>query len=180
MDDATRDALERFHRRALQREAEASTRLDGETIDVGPVTVGPWPQAPSRDPRERAWLEAVPGISRAEVRAMLDLSIEPPLMDYSWRDVLEAYRRGARDAGNGIVARPPLDPGEGRGKWRELVRDLIILIQSGAARRGDLLPSETALMASHEVSRATARKAYDFLEAAGVVETRHGVGRIVL
>ncbi|MEV5706022.1 GntR family transcriptional regulator [Actinoallomurus sp. NPDC052274] len=52
-------------------------------------------------------------------------------------------------------------------------------IDSGELVPGEVLPSEAALMAQYGVARGTARQALAHLEAAGLVEVRHGKGRFV-
>jgi GntR family transcriptional repressor for pyruvate dehydrogenase complex len=53
-------------------------------------------------------------------------------------------------------------------------------IQSGVLKPGDKLPTESAIMAQHEVSRTVVREAISHLQANGLVETRHGIGTFVL
>ncbi|RJG10735.1 FadR/GntR family transcriptional regulator [Massilia cavernae] len=53
-------------------------------------------------------------------------------------------------------------------------------IQDGALAAGDKLPSETEIMRIHGVSRTVVREAMSHLQAAGMVETRHGIGTFVL
>jgi GntR family transcriptional repressor for pyruvate dehydrogenase complex len=52
-------------------------------------------------------------------------------------------------------------------------------IRSCAMRPGDKLPPESVIMAEHGVSRTVAREAITSLQAAGLIETRHGVGSFV-
>ncbi len=49
-------------------------------------------------------------------------------------------------------------------------------IRSGRPKPGDLLPSERALMAAHEIGRPAVREALQRLQHAGLVEIRHGGG----
>jgi len=53
-------------------------------------------------------------------------------------------------------------------------------IRSGAIRPGARLPTESEIMRSHGVSRTVVREALSRLQAAGLVETRHGVGTYAL
>ncbi|SAK39087.1 GntR family transcriptional regulator [Caballeronia fortuita] len=52
-------------------------------------------------------------------------------------------------------------------------------IERGVLRPGDKLPTEAALMKQLSVSRSVVREAVSRLQAASVVETRHGVGTFV-
>ncbi len=61
-----------------------------------------------------------------------------------------------------------------------LVRALEDRIRAGALANGDKLPTEAAIMAEFEVSRTVVREAISKLQAAGLVETRHGIGTFVL
>jgi len=53
-------------------------------------------------------------------------------------------------------------------------------IRNGALHPGDKLPTETEIMTEQGVSRSVVREAISRLQAAGVVETRHGIGTFVL
>ena len=53
-------------------------------------------------------------------------------------------------------------------------------IRDGQLKRGDKLPTESAIMDAHGVSRTVVREAISRLQAAGQVETRHGIGTFVL
>ncbi len=63
---------------------------------------------------------------------------------------------------------------------KELIDALSEQIRSRALRPGDKLPTESAIMAEHGVSRTVVREAISGLQAAGFVETRHGIGTFVL
>lgn len=52
-------------------------------------------------------------------------------------------------------------------------------IQQGLLREGDKLPTESELVRSYDVSRTVVREAISKLQAAGLVETRHGIGTFV-
>jgi GntR family transcriptional regulator, transcriptional repressor for pyruvate dehydrogenase complex len=61
-----------------------------------------------------------------------------------------------------------------------LVEALGNRIREGQLNSGDKLPTEAAIMAEFEVSRTVVREALSKLQAAGLVETRHGIGTFVL
>jgi len=63
---------------------------------------------------------------------------------------------------------------------QELVNTLRALIDQGALVPGDKLPTESALMQEYGVSRTVVREAISKLQAAGLAETRHGVGTFIL
>jgi len=58
----------------------------------------------------------------------------------------------------------------------EIVSALGTRIRDGRIAQGGRLPTETAIMAEFGVSRTVVREAISKLQAAGLVETRHGVG----
>ncbi|MBV8502017.1 MAG: FadR family transcriptional regulator [Paucibacter sp.] len=62
----------------------------------------------------------------------------------------------------------------------ELVQSLGERIRDGRLRPGDKLPTEAAIMGEFQVSRTVVREAISKLQAAGQVETRHGIGTFVL
>lgn len=62
----------------------------------------------------------------------------------------------------------------------DLVAELSQRILLGKLVPGDKLPSETAIVSEHGVSRTVVREALSKLQASGLVETRHGVGTFVL
>ncbi|HEY8876517.1 MAG TPA: FadR/GntR family transcriptional regulator [Roseateles sp.] len=62
----------------------------------------------------------------------------------------------------------------------ELVESLGDRIRGGQLKAGDKLPTEAAIMGEFEVSRTVVREAISKLQAAGLVETRHGIGTFVL
>ncbi len=71
-----------------------------------------------------------------------------------------------------------------RKKHRNLASGVIELItadiHSGLLKPGDKLPTESAIMERHGVSRTVVREAISHLQASGAVETRHGIGTFVL
>lgn len=66
-----------------------------------------------------------------------------------------------------------------RNLTRALVDALSESIYSCAIRPGDKLPSEANIMAEYGVSRTVVREAITSLQAAGLIETRHGIGSFV-
>ncbi|MEO7497501.1 MAG: FadR/GntR family transcriptional regulator [Massilia sp.] len=79
---------------------------------------------------------------------------------------------------------PSLHPASPRKKHRNLaqgvVEEISHRIASSQLKPGDKLPTESAIMAQHGVSRTVVREAISHLQAAGLVETRHGIGTFVL
>lgn len=63
---------------------------------------------------------------------------------------------------------------------QEVMNDLSAKIQRGLYQPGEKLPTEPEVMAEQGVSRTVVREAMSRLQAAGFVETRHGVGTFVL
>jgi GntR family transcriptional repressor for pyruvate dehydrogenase complex len=62
----------------------------------------------------------------------------------------------------------------------ELVESLGDRIRDGRIAAGAKLPSEAAIMAEFGVSRTVVREALSKLQAAGLVQTRHGIGTFVI
>jgi GntR family transcriptional regulator, transcriptional repressor for pyruvate dehydrogenase complex len=62
----------------------------------------------------------------------------------------------------------------------ELVDSLGDRIRAGQLKPGDKLPTEAAIMEEFDVSRTVVREAISKLQAAGLVETRHGIGTFVI
>ena len=71
-----------------------------------------------------------------------------------------------------------------RKKHRNLAQGVVeaitATIQGGTLKPGEKLPTESLIMQLHGVSRTVVREAISHLQAAGLVETRHGVGTFVL
>ena len=71
-----------------------------------------------------------------------------------------------------------------RKKHRNLAQGVIEQItsdiQAGLLKPGDKLPTESAIMERHGVSRTVVREAISHLQASGQAETRHGIGTFVL
>ena len=63
---------------------------------------------------------------------------------------------------------------------QEVTSDLMGRIRNGHFKPGEKLPTEPEIMAEQGVSRTVVREALSRLQAAGLVETRHGVGTFVL
>jgi GntR family transcriptional repressor for pyruvate dehydrogenase complex len=61
-----------------------------------------------------------------------------------------------------------------------VVDDLTARIGRGELTTGDKLPTESEIMVTYGVSRAVVREAITQLQAARLVETRHGIGTFVL
>ena len=62
----------------------------------------------------------------------------------------------------------------------EVKNSLTQKIRQGTYPPGTKLPTEPLIMAEHGVSRTVVREAVSRLQAAGLVETRHGIGTFVL
>ena len=67
----------------------------------------------------------------------------------------------------------------GGGLAERVIRDIAADIRSGSLRAGDKLPTEAEVVRRFKVSRTVVREALSKLQAAGLVETRHGVGTFV-
>jgi GntR family transcriptional repressor for pyruvate dehydrogenase complex len=63
---------------------------------------------------------------------------------------------------------------------QRVVDGVLARIQDGSLKPGDRVPPEPELMREFEVSRTVVREAMSSLQAAGLVETRHGIGTFVL
>ena len=74
----------------------------------------------------------------------------------------------------------PLERRRPRTLALELVQGLCDRIRDGRLAPGDKLPTEATLMAEFGVSRTVVREAISKLQAAGQVETRHGIGTFVV
>jgi len=75
---------------------------------------------------------------------------------------------------------PPRARRKHRSLAQELVTELSQRIRDGVIKRGDKLPTESAIMEEQGVSRTVVREALSRLQASGLVETRHGIGTFVL
>lgn len=67
-----------------------------------------------------------------------------------------------------------------KGLVDEVVAALGKQIKSGELAVGSKLPTETAIMSQYAVSRTVVREALSKLQAASMVETRHGIGTFVI
>lgn len=65
-------------------------------------------------------------------------------------------------------------------QYRRLYESLRGLIEDGTFARGNLLPSENELCATHHLTRPTVRKALDLLVNDGFIQRHQGKGSIVL
>lgn len=61
-----------------------------------------------------------------------------------------------------------------------VVEQVTTVIRDGMLKPGDKLPTESSLMSQYGVSRTVVREAISHLQAAGLVQTRHGIGTFVL
>lgn len=71
-------------------------------------------------------------------------------------------------------------PRRKQGLAHDLVEGLGGQIRAQALRPGDKLPTESEIMQTYGVSRTVVREALSRLQAAGLVETHHGIGTFVL
>jgi DNA-binding FadR family transcriptional regulator len=76
------------------------------------------------------------------------------------------------------VTTPPLR--KGRSLTTELVQAIADRVRDGRLASGAKLPTEAAIMGEFGVSRTVVREAISRLQAAGIVETRHGIGTFVV
>lgn len=76
-------------------------------------------------------------------------------------------------------ASPALRPKRSRNLAHLLVDDLTGRIRGGQLKAGDKLPTESEFVAAFGVSRTVVREAISHLQAAGLVQTQHGVGTFV-
>lgn len=94
---------------------------------------------------------------------------------------LPDYPQPATDNPADLAATPPQPARRVRGSLATvLVDDYSGKIREGLLSAGDKLPTESELMRTYEVSRTVVREALSKLQAAGLVETRHGIGTFVL
>jgi len=90
------------------------------------------------------------------------------------------------EAASPAASAPPVPPlpfaprPRSRGLAHGLVDDMTGRIRTHLLKPGDKLPTESAIMQTYGVSRTVVREALSKLQAAGLVETRHGIGTFVL
>lgn len=70
-------------------------------------------------------------------------------------------------------------PKRPRNLAHQVVESITERIKGGQLKAGDKLPTESELVAAYGVSRTVVREAISHLQAAGLVETQHGVGTFV-
>jgi len=89
---------------------------------------------------------------------------------------------GQTPAEPGVATVPTPEPPRRRSRSlaHALVEDVATRIRAGSLRPADKLPTESEIMRAHGVSRTVVREAISRLQAAGLVETRHGIGTFVL
>ena len=79
---------------------------------------------------------------------------------------------------------PSLPPSAPPKKHRNLAQGVVAYIsdgiRDGSINPGDKLPTESEIMRIQGVSRTVVREAISHMQAAGMVETRHGIGTFVL
>jgi GntR family transcriptional repressor for pyruvate dehydrogenase complex len=86
----------------------------------------------------------------------------------------------AKAQGNPEVAADPAPRKRLRNLAHELVEGIGARIRDRVLKPGDKLPTEAEIMREWGVSRTVVREALSKLQAAGLVETRHGIGTFVL
>jgi DNA-binding FadR family transcriptional regulator len=69
---------------------------------------------------------------------------------------------------------------QGKGLTHELVEALGAQLRNGTIKPGDKLPTESVIMQTFGVSRGVVREALSRLQAAGLVQTHHGIGTFAL
>jgi GntR family transcriptional regulator, transcriptional repressor for pyruvate dehydrogenase complex len=69
---------------------------------------------------------------------------------------------------------------KGGSKAQALMKAMEQSIRSQRIKPGDKLPTESAIMQVHGVSRSVVREALSRLQASGLVETHHGIGTFVI
>ena len=74
----------------------------------------------------------------------------------------------------------PLPKKKHRNLAQGVVESFTNSIQAGTLKPGEKLPTESVIMEIHGVSRTVVREAISHLQAAGLVQTRHGIGTFVL
>lgn len=75
---------------------------------------------------------------------------------------------------------PPATPKKHRNLAQSVVAYITESIRNGSIIPGEKLPTESEIMRIQGVSRTVVREAISHMQAAGLVETRHGIGTFVL
>lgn len=78
------------------------------------------------------------------------------------------------------MASAPVPRKKHRNLAQGVVESFTQSIQAGTLKPGEKLPTESVIMEMHGVSRTVVREAISHLQAAGLVQTRHGIGTFVL
>ncbi|SDG68368.1 MULTISPECIES: FadR/GntR family transcriptional regulator [unclassified Duganella] len=78
------------------------------------------------------------------------------------------------------AAPAPVPKKKHRNLAQGVVESFTSSIQAGTLKPGEKLPTESVIMEMHGVSRTVVREAISHLQAAGLVQTRHGIGTFVL
>lgn len=86
---------------------------------------------------------------------------------------------GGRSSGRPVVSGAAVRR-RSRSLSHELVEGFTNKIHAQQLRPGDKLPTESAIMQEYGVSRTVVREAISRLQAAGLVDTHHGIGTFVL
>ena len=79
-----------------------------------------------------------------------------------------------------VLAPTPAPRKKHRNLAQGVVESFTQTIQAGTLKPGEKLPTESVIMEMHGVSRTVVREAISHLQAAGLVQTRHGIGTFVL
>src|SRR5580704_15386601 len=72
-----------------------------------------------------------------------------------------------------------INPADGLPIYRQIMRQIQEAIAGGRLKPGDKLPSHRDLAEQAVVAPLTVKKAYDEMEALGLLETRRGLGTFV-
>jgi DNA-binding GntR family transcriptional regulator len=87
--------------------------------------------------------------------------------------------RGWAVSALGGVAEEPAEEPNALPRYRQIAAELRAAIETGQLTPGAVLPSESTLIARHQVSRSTVRHALALLESDGLIRTHPGAGRYV-
>jgi GntR family transcriptional regulator len=72
-----------------------------------------------------------------------------------------------------------IHPDDGLPIYRQIVRQVTHAVASGAIAPGEKMPSQRELAGELVINHLTVKKAYETLEARGIIETRRGLGTFV-